>query len=120
VDKDIILMGDFNIPKVDDELFEAITGKGLKIPKAIRGLEHGSNLAKDKQYDQIFHYPAHSKCFTDQAGVLDFYTGGIKKLYPNLNLTKRDFTFQLSDHLPLWIMLDTDIEEEELDQILNR
>lgn len=119
IDKDIILLGDFNIPKVNDKLYEAITSKGLKVPKAIRGIGHGSNLKKDKRYDQILHYTEHTKCFTDNAGVLDFYTGGISKLFPGEKLSKREFTSELSDHLPLWIQLDVDTEGEQLDQILN-
>jgi endonuclease/exonuclease/phosphatase family metal-dependent hydrolase len=118
VDKDIIVMGDFNIPKIDDELFRAVTSRGLRIPEALRGLEHGSNLARDKRYDQILHYPVHSRCFTDKAGVLDFYTGGIAGLYPGAGLDRDRFTYELSDHLPLWVQLDTDIAGERLDQII--
>lgn len=119
VDKDLILLGDFNIPKVDDELFQAITDNGLKIPEVFRGTNHGSNLAKNKRYDQILFYEENTKSFTDKGGVLDFYTGGFKKLYPRMNLSKRAFTYELSDHLPLWVQLDTDIEGEKLDQLLN-
>jgi len=120
VDQDIILLGDFNIPALDDDLFNAVTSKGLRIPAALRNLEFGSNLAKKKRYDQILHYPGSTKCFTDNAGVLDFYKGGIPKLYPGLGLTKHEFTYQLSDHLPLWIEVDIDLEDEKLDQIINR
>ena len=120
IDKDYIVLGDFNIPKLDDELFKAITSKNLKIPKSLRGLSHGSNLAKDKRYDQILHSPTHKERFTDKAGVVDFYTGGINKLYPGKNLTKHEFTFQLSDHLPLWVQIDTDISGEILSQYLSK
>ncbi len=118
VDKDIILMGDFNIPKVGDKLYKAITSKGMRAPKALLSLEHGSNLAKNKRYDQILHYPNFTKCFTNHGGVVDFFTGGIKKLFPNKNLNKGDFTYQLSDHYPLWIQVDVDTENEQLDQII--
>jgi len=119
VDKDIILMGDFNIPEVGDELYEAITSKGLVMPDALVG-PHGTNLARDKRYDQILHYKAHTKSFTEHAGVLDFYEGDHKPLLPGISMTKSQFTYQLSDHLPLWAQLDTDIDDERLDQILNR
>lgn len=119
-DKDIILMGDFNIPKVGDPLYEAITSKGLKAPKALITSELGSNLAKNKRYDQILHYPKESKSFTNEAGVLDFYTGGIRKLYPKDTLTKKAFTYELSDHLPLWIQIDIDTTDEMLDQVISR
>ena len=122
IDRDIILMGDFNIPKVNDDLLKAITGKGLKIPRALRGVKHGSNLAKDKRYDQILHYPSETNVFSDRAGVLDFYKGGrsgIKELYPEDTPTKAEFTYEISDHLPLWIQINTDTFDEQLDQILN-
>ncbi|MFH1984632.1 MAG: endonuclease/exonuclease/phosphatase family protein [Pseudomonadota bacterium] len=105
VDKDIILMGDFNIPAIDDDLFKAITSQGLRIPAALRGTEHGSNLAMNKRYDQILHYPTESSVFTDHGGILDFYSGGVEGLYPNNTPNETDFTYQLSDHLPLWIQL---------------
>jgi len=118
-DKDIILMGDFNIPKVNDALYKAITSKGLTMPAALLG-KHGTNLAKDKSYDQILYYPKHTKNFTKHGGALDFYKGGHASLLPGINLTKKEFTYQLSDHLPLWVQLDTDIDDERLDQILNQ
>ena len=63
-------MGDFNIPGLDDELFRAITSKGLAISDVLRGTEHGSNLAGNKRYDQILHHPRHTKTFTNVGGVL--------------------------------------------------
>jgi len=117
-DTDIIVMGDFNIPKVDDDLYKAITSKGLRVPDALRGVTHGSNLEKDKRYDQILHYPKFTKCFTNHAGVVDFYEGGIDRLFPDAKLNKLEFTFELSDHLPLWIQVDTDTDAEKIDQIL--
>jgi hypothetical protein len=117
-DKDIILVGDFNIPQIGDPLFNAITSKGLRMPQALLGSDHGSNLKRDKRYDQILHYPTETKCFTDNGGVLDFYIGGIKKLYPSNTPKKEAFTYELSDHLPLWIQVDTDTAEEQLEQIV--
>lgn len=119
VDKDIILMGDFNIPELDDDLFRAITSRGLRIPEGIRGFD-GSNLAREKRYDQILHYPTITKSFTDKCGILDFYCDDHAPLFPGVEMTKADFTYQLSDHLPLWVQLDTDLADERLDQVLNR
>jgi len=118
IDKDIILMGDFNIPKVNDKLYKALTGGGLRIPKGLRG-KHGSNLAKVKHYDQILHYPTEISVFTDHGGVLDFYRGDHKMLYPGKTMSPREFTYQLSDHLPLWVQLNTDISAALLDQYIN-
>ena len=118
-DKDVIVMGDFNIPKEDSDLFRAITAKGFCIPPGLLG-KHGTNLAKDKRYDQILHDPRFTRSFTDKGGVLDFYEGDHRPLYPGTKLTKQEFTYELSDHLPLWIQINTDIEGVELDQVLGR
>jgi len=123
VDQDIILMGDFNIPKLDDDLFKAITSKGLSIPKSLRGLEHGSNLQGNKRYDQILHDQCHTTTLGAKGGVLDFYCGNWRGLFPKSeypDLDKKEFTYQLSDHLPLWVQLDTWTDDEELDQMINR
>ncbi len=118
-DKDIIVMGDFNIPSQNDALFKAITSHGLQIPRALRGLQFGSNLEKDKRYDQILHHAIYPENFTNAGGVLDFYIEEkrIKDLFPG-GMTKEKFTYQLSDHLPLWLQLRTDIDGFKLDEII--
>ena len=35
-------------------------------------------------------------------------------------LDKLAFTFQLSDHLPLWVQVDTDIDGFVLDELIQR
>jgi hypothetical protein len=123
VDRDVIVMGDFNIPKVNDELFRAVTSKGLEIPDALRGTVHGSNLARTEHYDQILHYRRYTKTLKDVGGVLDFYCNDWRALFPQEyypDMDKTGFTFELSDHLPLWVQLDTWIEDEQLEQLLHR
>jgi hypothetical protein len=117
-DKDLIVMGDFNIPSLDSPLYKAITKHGLKMPDALTGL-HGSNLEKNKRYDQILHFPIYSDKFCQNGGEVDFYidTAHIKELFPG-GLTKEKFTFQMSDHLPLWIQINTNIEGEKLEEIV--
>lgn len=120
VDKDIIVMGDFNIPKIGGHLYNAIISKGLDIPKALVGIP-GTNLAKKKRYDQILYYKRHTKNIKNVGGVLDFYKKDWRALYPKKKFPKLDkesFTFQLSDHLPLWIQLVTWTDDEELDQLI--
>ena len=48
------MLGDFNIPSMENELFAAITAEGLRIPSAHLGFT-GTNLAKNKRYDQILN-----------------------------------------------------------------
>lgn len=115
-DEDLFVMGDFNIPSTRSPLFKAITSTGLKVPTALAKQDLGSNLEKDKRYDQILHLPHYPENFTNQGGVLDFYAGDHKKLFPTLS--KQEFTFQMSDHLPLWVQVNTDIDGKRLDQII--
>jgi Endonuclease/Exonuclease/phosphatase family len=117
-DKDIIVMGDFNIPSRQSPMFAAVTSRGLSIPAALIRDEFGSNLARDKRYDQILHYTQFPELFTNAGGVLDFYASDHKPLFPDL--TKAEFTYQLSDHLPLWIQINTDIDGMVLNQIIQR
>jgi Endonuclease/Exonuclease/phosphatase family len=117
-DKDIIVMGDFNIPSRSDPMFAAITSTGLEIPKALIKDEFGTNLARDKRYDQILHFARYPDNFTNAGGVVDFYASDHKPLFPAL--TKDEFTYQMSDHLPLWIQINTDIDGFVLDQIIQR
>ena len=116
-EQDIFVLGDFNIPSRQSKLFKAVTSTGLQIPSALLKDEFGSNLDKNKRYDQILHLAQYPENFTNKGGVLDFYAGDHKPLFPNL--TKEKFTYQMSDHLPLWIQIHTDIDMRQLDQIIH-
>jgi endonuclease/exonuclease/phosphatase family metal-dependent hydrolase len=113
-DKDMIVVGDFNIERPDQ--LALLTRYGLELPSALRGKEFGTNLARDRRYDQILHYPAYAQNFTNHGGILDFYTGGTGALFPGMDKTK--FTFQLSDHFPLWMQVNTNIDGMYLDEII--
>jgi hypothetical protein len=116
VDKDIIVVGDFNIE--NNQMLTALTGRGLKMPQAFVGRDLGSNLERNKRYDQILHFPQYPATFTNAGNVLDFYTGGIAPLFPEFtDADKTAFTFQMSDHLPLWTQINTGIDGFVLDQI---
>jgi endonuclease/exonuclease/phosphatase family metal-dependent hydrolase len=117
-DRDVIVMGDFNIPSRGDALFKALTSRGLVLPKALIKDEFGSNLARAKRYDQIMHFARYGEDFTLAGGVVDFYASDHKPLFPDLS--KEEFTYQMSDHLPLWIQINTDIDGVELDQLIQR
>lgn len=115
-DKDLIVTGDFNVPSRTDALFKALTSRGLQIPKSLLGVSFGTNLAKSKRYDQILHYAAYPDSFTNKGDVLDFYAGDSEPLFPGMS--PEDFTYQMSDHLPLWMQVNTDIEGQRLEQII--
>ena len=125
-DHDLIVMGDFNVPKIGDKLFEALTSRGLQVPDSLVNLKAGdqviagSNLGKNARYDQILHLPTLKKRFTNHGGTLDFFGSDarIKELFPDQDYTRTKFSDQLSDHFPLWVQLDTDIDGERLNQIV--
>ena len=77
-DHDLIVMGDFNVPKTGDKLFKAQTNRGLQVPDMLVNLRAGdqniggSNLGKNAQYDQILHLPTLKKRFSNEGGTLDF------------------------------------------------
>lgn len=114
--RDILVVGDMNIPSRDSKLFRMLKRHRLLLPKAIAELKQcgaTTNLSRKATYDQILHHATNPERFTDEAGILDFYMQDYKPLYPELN-SKHEFTFEMSDHLPLWIQLDTWIEDERI------
>jgi hypothetical protein len=125
-DHDLIVMGDFNIPKIGNQLFNALTSRGLQVPDALKTLKEGdqtvggSNVLQNARYDQILHLPTKKERFSDHGGIVNFYRddAGIKELFPTQNLDLAKFTFQLSDHFPVWIQVKTDIDGERLTQIV--
>lgn len=121
-DKDIIVLGDFNIPSLQSPLYQAVSAKGLQMVKAIAKQDLGSNLEKNKRYDQILHYPAFTTGVTESGGVLDYFIDekSIKTLYVKDPPAKQAFTYEMSDHLPIWVQLRTDTDAEQLDEIIAR
>ena len=125
-DHDLLVMGDFNTPTLDDPIFRALASHGLKIPKPLIQLTvgdrvvGGSNLGNDARYDQILHLPTIPDNFTNCGGTLDFFIDDahIDELFPGKNYSRQKFTFQMSDHLPIWIQVKTDIDGFRLNQIV--
>ena len=125
-DHDLIVMGDFNVPKMGDALFKALTSHGLRVPKPLLALKAGdrviggSNLTEDARFDQILHLPTLPENFTNAGGVLDFFVDDahIEELFPGKKMSREKFSFQVSDHLPVWLQMRTDIDGYRLGQIV--
>ena len=125
-DTDLIVMGDFNTPSLSDKTFKALTRRGLLIPDSLRELKvgdivvKGSNLDRSYRYDQILHLPTMKKRFSNFGGTLDFFgsKARIEALFPGKGYDPLAFSFQLSDHFPVWVQINTDIENQRLDQIV--
>ncbi len=121
-DTDFIVMGDFNIPDREHAAFSALTGKKqeLLIPESLLAVD-GTNLSRRNTYDQILHSPTNDERFSGKGGVLDFYQNDWLSLYPKKSHrpdSKRDFTYEMSDHLPLWLQVNTEIVDEYLQSIV--
>jgi hypothetical protein len=125
-DHDLIVMGDFNVPRIGDKLFSALTSRGLQVPDSLLNLKAGdqviggTNLGKDARFDQILHFATMKKRFSNLGGTFDFFgnDANIKTLFPGKKLTREKFSYQLSDHFPLWVQIRTDIDGDRFDQIV--
>ena len=140
-DENYILLGDFNIAKVSHDTMKALEKQGFYIPAAIR--ENPSDLGKTKHYDQIafkLKIEQNMTVFSEKkqhAGTFNFaetiYTpddfetyreffdeknvvGKTEEKIKNYYLSSWR-TFQISDHLPLWIELKVDFSNQYLTNI---
>lgn len=139
-DFNYVLLGDFNITNTDCDYMKALEKNGFHIPNAIK--EHPTDLGQTNHYDQIaFNLRLNDtmQIFNEkqqQAGAFDFTKSvfkekdidiyrpffdaeelakpetEIKKYYMN---TFR--TFQMSDHLPLWVELKVDFSAQYLEDL---
>lgn len=108
--RDIIALGDFNMPKVSasDPIYKALTSRGLHLPEHTS--EVGSSIVKDKHYDQMAFFPEEAEGdFTGKHGIFDFD----KVMFADLweNRSHADFykyvRYYISDHRPMWMEFTT-------------
>lgn len=137
----LVQLGDFNIFDRTDATMSALTDAGWSVPAPIRDLPQGSNVARDKFYDQIAVLPIANRFHpAGPAGVFDYYQSVlhvedredyIPDIGPAYNTTSKGQprtetgkatyyktywrTFQMSDHLPMWIDVLIDYSQEYLE-----
>ena len=103
-DHDIILIGDFNIPKANtkDRVGRQLFEFGMQLTK--HGSQTGSNLSGSRHYDQIAFHPQHTKeKFTGRSGVFDFDKAVFRNIWKNHRDHFTEFTkFHLADHRLIW------------------
>jgi endonuclease/exonuclease/phosphatase family metal-dependent hydrolase len=103
--RDVIALGDFNMPKTDDAdpIQKALTSKGLELP--LHSTAMGSNLDSDKHYDQVAFFPGSTRAdFTGGKGVFDFDKVVFQDLWQRSQKDFRTYVrYYLSDHRPLWV-----------------
>jgi len=134
----MVLLGDFNIFSPKDKTMQALLDAGFDVPEGLR--KHPSNAPRTKHYDQIAFITTD---VTDQlqgakGGVLNYYgtvytdkderiyVGDMGAAYRKTSRGKardaagkrryyRDWrTYQMSDHLPMWVELSTDFSARYL------
>ena len=135
-----ILLGDFNIPNVNDTMMGALERYGFTVPKEIK--EHPSDLGGTNHYDQIAFNLKLDKTMTvfnekeQKAGTFHFedtvYKADDLETYKEYFLDKikgkteaqiKSYyistwrTFQMSDHLPLWVELKIDFSNQYLEKM---
>jgi hypothetical protein len=123
----VFLLGDFNIEDKESDTYAAATSSAFLVPDAILKNELGSNVSQDKIYDQILYYNKYNDITFSKAGIFNYYdtifddykkyASRIKK--HNEDITEDNFdtfkTYQMSDHLPLWVEMNTDHTESYLE-----
>lgn len=110
--RDIIVLGDFNLPKVEpgDLVYTALRKRGLQRPE--HSTKIASNISSDKDYDQIMFFPNKTDDeHTGKIGIFDFDNAVFAKLWNDPKKSKAQFRaylrYYLSDHRPLWAEFKT-------------
>lgn len=103
--RDIIALGDFNLPKVEpgDLIYAALRRRGLRRPE--HSTRIGSSIAEDKDYDQIMFFPGQTREeFTGRMGIFDFDGAIFRRLWEARRPTQflAYLRYYISDHRLLW------------------
>lgn len=112
-DDNLIVLGDFNIERrIGDPLFDAFTSTGLVVPDPIVHLKTTFGTVP-KFFDQIAWFMgAFDLAYTGRGGSIDFSDA----VFPGL--TRRQMSYRVSDHLPLWVEFALDRSEEHMAQTI--
>lgn len=118
-DKDIVLLGDMNIPKMShsNSAYKALVKFGM-IPINYQTKTGFTNIKNDKTYDQVAFSPnsdLNSRIL--DANVLDFDKGIFKNLWDKLLIQHKTDSktipkfnkyvkHHISDHRPIWVLID--------------
>jgi len=105
----LIALGDFNIDREGDLLWQAFTSTGLTVPADLNRIQRSifadpNHPALDKYYDQIAWFESDSGSIAlsmnyNKGGGFDF----LPFVYTNTELSKNSISYRISDHYPLWV-----------------
>ncbi len=130
-----ILLGDFNVVSPEHETMLALRDRGFAVPSAIDGDK--VRTPEDHFYDQIAVRVAEPSFRVTTGGMVNMFnsvfrdTPGDRRIYAPLmpaladgetetpeafaNRYRKWRTWQMSDHRPLWIQIDTDYANQYLE-----
>ena len=140
---DVTFYGDFNVVDENDATYQALIKEDFRIPE---GMQFKTNVKQSAYYDQIALRDIDQKFeFTGKSGAFAFFenlfTEADFDIYHDLmsNTQLRDFdertgnarstaekkdyylskwrTWQLSDHLPLWVEMKIDFSDDYLHKL---
>jgi hypothetical protein len=132
-----VALGDFNIVGPGDETMEALQTNDFMIPEPLQKVP-GSNVKQDKFYDQIVLWTGKShrrerytRILPYRAGVFDYFDVVFRMdeedtYRPFMRKPDSDDfyssyerwrTYQMSDHLPMWVELHVDFAVEYLEEV---
>jgi endonuclease/exonuclease/phosphatase family metal-dependent hydrolase len=104
--RNLLVLGDFNLDRLDNPLYQAFTSTGLWPPAELNDVRRTifGDSAADHFYDQIAwfgdaddHALLESLTYNHVAGSVDF-VGQVMT-----HLTNQSLSWKISDHLPLWV-----------------
>lgn len=108
-DHNLIALGDFNIDRAGDKLYNAFVSNGLfihpdmhRVPRTV--FSDPAKPDKDKFYDQIAWFTGEQKT---KALSMEYSRGGYfnfkGQVLKNRDLELEALTWHISDHFPLWV-----------------
>jgi endonuclease/exonuclease/phosphatase family metal-dependent hydrolase len=142
-DSYFVALGDFNIVGRDHGTMAALESNNFVVPDEIKQIPAGTNVKRDKYYDQIAFWkgetrrPQRFRAYTSmkvvRAGVFDYFDyvfragskdpgGDEERFYTQLMQDvlgdtwayKTWRTYQMSDHLPMWVEFQADFSDDYL------
>ena len=136
-DNFFFVLGDFNILGKDHATWESLHTNDFMVPAALREIPKGSNVKRDKAYDQIAFWKRKRRregqqtaVDTGNAGIFDFFRYVFRygdddpeqedeRYYAaEVGKTRLSYstwrTYQMSDHLPMWLEVRIDFGDDYL------
>lgn len=104
--ENLLVLGDFNVDRRGDPLWEALTATGLRTPVLLNAVPRTifDEPGAPHFYDQIAWFEENG---TRSVLTLEFVSAGSFDFVPLLRggLTKTALSWRISDHYPLWVEL---------------